>query len=1114
LCFEFWISNFSFRFKFDKLTVKQIAFSLFSFDQGMQKFFSLLSLLFLLFISTSSAQDRGGFNQIAGLPRINFKGALIGSELSNFDWYSCVNTISNTTGNITIPAQSQQCTSFLNEFSIQNFLNPQSSSDPMNYFESLAIYAAFTMLLLVLVLIVCTFTCCGVCCCRCPCKCCTAWCQRSHQFSKRQRWFFIGLLLLFILWLIIWILLIHFVGTAELVPNAESTVIDAPGSAVVLVQSISTSLAQSMESIAQNVIAAFLLQSNTTIQETVDMQAFINDINCVNNNVQTTSTNCQNLINYVVSTNNLLSANTSLQAQAQINLISAEVATWNASLSLITSTSNNFSSSPPFPSSLLNVQAAQNLTFLATYNSSSPSQNLTASQTAQTLAILVATQQAYNNLSNVTTLYLIWSNLSQQLVQLKQSTASLQSMLNSDLQQWQSLLNFTTEQTELNQLSSFAANTLPCSQNIQQNIQNVNESLYNLGQFSLAEQLTTFPNQVNDSLNVIFPQFNSLKQQLNTIQINQNFTHLFQWINDTNALVAILQNISINTTALSYYSNAFLLLSNVTNALNVVVPDVQSFFQNGQTKWCVNQFPLQSCSAQGDLNCNHTRCTIDKTRFLLLASELLLVNTLFPTNISSPSSSFITCVLCQTNFSSNSIFPSIVWNPALITQELQSVQNEINQTWIQNQNTLLKIRDDVQCAENFFTDSLESYVAKLQYGALDEIRATSGPGALLQELTDIIANITSAFCVAGNVTFDSAISSFLPYLNELFPSDYEGAINYFLNLAQINLSTCYTDDCLRSQINNYYVQDISTTSSGSVPVPLSPSVLFDLFLLLPVFLILIGVIMLLLYIYGYGKCSKCMAGCANSCICSFMPIALLFLAIAFPFGVIAYSDICQGSHGMQGVGRNILLALNQTVCTTTIGGTGTLNHCNVSFPVYNLYITPNLLALYDGVASGYCNDNGADPVQQVLNQLQGQTQSLPQTMLNDYLSQSIQQNFRFRLQQLVDNTTSELSVSFQQTLHNLSTVLTCPALNAVAYNVQNDMCGVGVSLYFFIAGWYLLTFAVLLCGCVSFTAFNQSTFASENGVSGGASGRLVSRNRRVRKYRMRGTFDFCCCCGK
>ena len=223
-------------------------------------------------------------NDISGLPRLNANGHFLSPNLGSYSWYEC-------------DAFGHNCHSFLSNPQYSRWLNQMpNDSHPINYVQSVFVYALFGLLCLLLSL-TCGFSLC----------CCRYWYDRDMgglcggvhpqrrlrwigvvidpddkrwKYTWKERWFARGLMFTFVLLIWTWVGLGYFNGTATLPTAAKDTIVSPAGMAHTL-QSTQQPVQSLLVAMGSGTLVHAVQNVSTLFTDVVSLPDMVAQMECI-----------------------------------------------------------------------------------------------------------------------------------------------------------------------------------------------------------------------------------------------------------------------------------------------------------------------------------------------------------------------------------------------------------------------------------------------------------------------------------------------------------------------------------------------------------------------------------------------------------------------------------------------------------------------------------------------------------------------------------------------------------------------------------------------------------------------------------------------------------------
>ena len=242
-------------------------------------------------ISTPSCDKSSSvINDLKGIPRLNAQAKLISSDLGEYSWYTCTGS------------NSSDC-DWYNPFNgglqISNFYGGSpAATSPENAIQGYGVLIAFAIVLAILSLLIGLFICLGRYCCCCirggtcgkrwptiKTRCCGIQpnlVTGQMEYSPRERWCARGYMWLFVTFLVIWMLMSYFAGTAS-IPSSMKAIANAPEPLIETLQGLAMPIRDLIVSLATTTVPQLVNNVTSMINNTTDLNALVNNMTCIVN---------------------------------------------------------------------------------------------------------------------------------------------------------------------------------------------------------------------------------------------------------------------------------------------------------------------------------------------------------------------------------------------------------------------------------------------------------------------------------------------------------------------------------------------------------------------------------------------------------------------------------------------------------------------------------------------------------------------------------------------------------------------------------------------------------------------------------------------------------------
>lgn len=478
-------------------------------------------------------------------------------------------------------------------------------------------------------------------------------------------------------------------------------------------------------------------------------------------------------------------------------------------------------------------------------------------------------------------------------------------------------------------------------------------------------------------------------------------------------------------------------------------------------------------------------------------------------------SSFDTSATLSTLTSIRGTIDSVPFGSA--RNQLDSIRSTVDDLVTSKRAMVGDAADAVGAMATLLYTDLHGYVRRMSRAQLSAAGSSRGVAGVLLALAGVADDVLAeAKAAAGKLASVPSINatdmllSFLPYMDragstgEYAHNDAHGPLYYLVALAAPGMvlsaddpaaysalaqadGTAYPDGkyCLTSECLSVTIKGINTgpisglrkLASGlpSLPLPLSRENVLLIPWVFPLLALLFGLwgmtSRLCCRSAGWQKVpSSCMVGVI---LCQ-LPCIFLITGLLFPLGLVL-TDVCASGTN---IGYNYVLLAGDDACGM-VSGTGTGAACTVSKAVsmqgvsLNVTSTINLPAMYRGLV-GVCpaQSRAADPIFAAFADVADQLQDIPYAKAHDLLAGSGASALPGGLElrpgvtdvvYAAANATGDTASAFVSSIG--TSVLSCGRVNAVLADLKEGLCcNIVTPFFWYISAWYLVGWAMLLCG--------------------------------------------------
>jgi hypothetical protein len=403
-----------------------------------------------------------------------------------------------------------------------------------------------------------------------------------------------------------------------------------------------------------------------------------------------------------------------------------------------------------------------------------------------------------------------------------------------------------------------------------------------------------------------------------------------------------------------------------------------------------------------------------------------------------------------------------------------------------------------------------TYQIRMQAMALQNMMNVAGPGAGLQELVGVPQDIINylsdniAFMTIPGVNFLNTTALYAEYLNRAFggPGFKDTTTNggiYYLSQLALKDSTiratdpnargifigkdgmnypgdkmCLSKSCIKTTVDNLFNGPANAAQSENESVPLAPVPLSIRWLLLLLWApIAIVVLFAIWALFSPACCRKPgwqkipSAWVAGLSLC-LMPFVMIISVLFFAAFMVA-QDSCTSA---QNVGANYIAASGQSLCSSTIGGNGDLNSCNVNLDnalasfgtKFNVSIS--VLEHYASSLGGCNPDN--DPYTRLIDAAMPVVAAMPPKIVTYMMDGDLGSQLKIgaEIRTTIDTSAVQLGQALSALLTDLNRMsVKCSSVSTMTTGMQSDICYTLFTPFFwYMICWYLVGWVLLFCG--------------------------------------------------
>lgn len=280
---------------------------------------------------------------------------------------------------------------------------------------------------------------------------------------------------------------------------------------------------------------------------------------------------------------------------------------------------------------------------------------------------------------------------------------------------------------------------------------------------------------------------------------------------------------------------------------------------------------------------------------------------------------------------------------------------------------------------------------------------------------------------------------------------------------------CVTRACLERTIVRYNDDTLEGASDGAIPIPLSREDLMTYLYLLPALIAVIGLIPAVSFCGKDSRWQWYPTCISTTCMCLMMP--LLFLITSFFFTMTMYaSDMCWS---WPNIGHQYVAGSLGGLCADfdgTLDASTGLCRVEMDIGIRNrkLDFNVDLTAVWDTVL-GTCPDVVSDgPLAEAFEDLRANVVDVPFEELKDQLDQRIGETFEPLppIRTILDSGANNSGLVAANLVSDFEEIFSCSGFNELINTGKDAMCcDVLTAMYWNVASWYLIAWAMLLCGC-------------------------------------------------